>query len=74
MASAEHATTTIATRTSHQPARIITTLYDLIAALNDEVEAGEEDAVTAAVTHLCHTGRLRFLDDPRKIEIDHSIL
>lgn len=43
---------------------IITTLYDLIAALNAASAPGEEDLVTAAVAHLCHTGRLRFLDLP----------
>lgn len=74
MPSAEQAMKTIETQAPSQPARIITTLYDLIAALNEEVEAGEEDVVTATVTHLCHTGRLRFLNDPRKIEIDRAIL
>ena len=39
---------------------IITTLYDLIAALSAASAPGEEALVTAAVEHLCHTGRLRF--------------
>ncbi len=61
--------TKVETNISSQ-APIITTLYDLIAALNEEVEPGEEDAVTAAVVHLCHTGRLKFFGDPRRVEID----
>jgi hypothetical protein len=40
---------------------IVTTLYDLIAALNDQHEPGEEDVTTAVVVHLCNTGNLRFL-------------
>jgi hypothetical protein len=43
---------------------IITTLYDLIAALGAATEPGEEDLVTAAVAHLCHAGRLCFLTLP----------
>ena len=72
MPSSEHAMTTTEPQVPAQAARIVTTLYDLIAALNEEIEAGEEDVAIAAVAHLCNTGRLRFLDDPRKIEIDHS--
>ncbi len=67
---AEQAMPTTETQAPSQHAPIITTLYDLIAALDEEVEVGEEDVVTAAVVHLCHTGRLRFLGDPRKVEID----
>ena len=44
---------------------ITTTLFDLIVALNDQVKPGEEDVVTAAVVHLCQTGRLRFLRVPQ---------
>jgi hypothetical protein len=43
---------------------LITTLYDLIAALTEDVEPWEDDVVTAAVVHLCQTGRLRFLRMP----------
>jgi hypothetical protein len=43
---------------------LITTLYDLIAALTEDVEPWEDDVVTAAVVHLCQTGRLRFLRLP----------
>ncbi|MCZ6874782.1 MAG: hypothetical protein O7G88_14850 [bacterium] len=70
MLSAAQAMTKTGTQAPSQQAPIITTLYDLIAALNEDVEVGEENVVTAAVVHLCHSGRLRFLDDPRDIEID----
>ena len=43
---------------------IITTLYDLIAVLNAQVEPWEDDVVTATVVHLCNVGRLRFLGVP----------
>ena len=43
---------------------LITTLYDLIAALTEYVEPWEDEVVTAAVVHLCQTGRLRFLSMP----------
>lgn len=43
---------------------IVTTLYDLISALNAASASEEEDLVTAAVADLCHTGRLRFLTRP----------
>jgi hypothetical protein len=43
---------------------IITTLYDLIAALHAASTPGEEELVTAAVMDLCQTGRLRFLARP----------
>lgn len=45
-------------------APITTTLYDLIAALSAASAPEEEALVTAAVAHLCHTGRLRFLAAP----------
>ena len=48
---------------------IITTLYDLIAALNEQVEPWEDDVVTAAVVHLCNEGRLRFLGMPKDCEV-----
>jgi hypothetical protein len=43
---------------------IITTLYDLLAALSAASEPGEAALVSAAVMHLCHAGRLRFLAVP----------
>jgi len=44
--------------------RIVTTLYDLITALHESSEPGEEDLVTAAVVHLLNTGHVKFLDRP----------
>ena len=40
---------------------IVTTLYDVIAALNAQVLPEEDDAVTAAVLYLCERGHLRWL-------------
>lgn len=51
------------------PTTIQTTLFDLIAAISDEVGAEEEELVTATVMHLMNSGRLKFTDDPRHIEI-----
>ena len=48
---------------------IVTTLYDLIAALNEEVDPWEEDVVTAAVAHLCNTENLHFLRVPGDCEV-----
>lgn len=48
---------------------ITTTLFDLIAALNEEVGPGEEDRVTAAVVHLCTSGRLQFLGTLTNYEV-----
>ncbi len=48
---------------------IVTTLYDLIAILNEEVEPWEEDVVTAAVVHLCNTQNLHFLRVPGDCEV-----
>ena len=48
---------------------IVTTLYDLIAALNEQVEPWEEDVVIAAVAHLCNTGNLHFLRVPGDCEV-----
>lgn len=57
------AITPVATDASHRTT-LTTTLFDLIAALHDEVEEGEEDLVTAAVVSLWDAGRLRFLASP----------
>ena len=45
-------------------ATLTTTLFDLIAALHDEVEEGEEDLVTAVVVSLWDAGRVRFITSP----------
>jgi hypothetical protein len=51
-------------RAAPVPPPLITTLYDLIATLTEDVEPWEDEVVTAAVVHLCQTGRLRFLGMP----------
>jgi hypothetical protein len=48
---------------------IVTTLYDLMVALNDQLEPGEDDVVTAAVVHLCNMGNLHFLRIAGKCEV-----
>jgi hypothetical protein len=40
---------------------IKTTLYDLIAAINSEVDPAEDYLVVATVMHLLQTGRIRLL-------------
>jgi hypothetical protein len=42
-----------------EPARIETTLFDLIAALQDETSGGDDAAVVASVIDLLETGRIR---------------
>jgi hypothetical protein len=53
---------------------IRTTLYDLIAAINGEVGADEEDLAIAAVVHLVKTHRLTYLgtSKPRRLVTDQS--
>ena len=46
-----------------------TTLYDLIAAISSEVGPEDDDLVTATVAHLLNSGRVKFTDDPRIIEV-----
>ena len=41
--------------------RIVTTLYDLITALHESIEPGEEDLVPAAVVHLVNAGHVKCL-------------
>jgi hypothetical protein len=57
------AMTPVETESVH-PTTMTTTLFDLIAALHDAVEEGEEELVTAAVVSLWDQGRLRFLASP----------
>jgi hypothetical protein len=45
-------------------APLITTLYDLMAALHAASAPGKEDLVTAVAVDLCRTSRLRFLALP----------
>jgi hypothetical protein len=42
---------------------VYTTLYDLIAAVNDAIAPEEEACVTPIVAHLLRTGHARFLRD-----------
>jgi hypothetical protein len=42
---------------------IKTTLYDLIAAINSEVDPADDHLVVATVMHLLNTGRVRFLPE-----------
>lgn len=42
---------------------VYTTLYDLIAAINEAIEPGEEACVTPMVAHLLRAGQVRFLRD-----------
>jgi hypothetical protein len=51
------------------PTVIQTTLYDLIAAISDEVDPAEDDLVTATLVHLINSGRVRFTGDSRNIKV-----
>src|SRR5262245_32579467 len=42
-------------------AAVRTTLYDLMYAMQDAAEPGDEDLVVSAVLHLLRSGRLKFL-------------
>ena len=42
---------------------VYTTLYDLIAEVDDAIEPGEEDCVAPIVAHLLRGGRAHFLRD-----------
>ena len=44
--------------------RLVTTFYDLITALHESIEPGEDDLVTAAVVHLVNAGNVKFLARP----------
>jgi len=50
----------------HAPGRtpLVTTFYDLITALHESIEPGEDDLVTAAVVHLVNAGHVTFLARP----------
>ena len=53
------------------PATITTTLYDLIAALQDVVQPGEDALVVATMVHLLCTGRITLLSG---IEVLESVV
>lgn len=46
---------------------VYTTLYDLVAAVNDAIAPGEEACVTPIVAHLLRAGQARFL---RHVEVE----
>ena len=56
------------TASSH-PTSITTTLYDLVAALNAEVDAEDNALVTAAVVHLINANRARFVGSRKRLAI-----
>jgi transposase-like protein len=52
-----------------EPVSIVTTLGELIEAINEEVEPEEDYLVSKAVTHLIAAGRIRFLNPKSTLEI-----
>ena len=46
--------------------RLVTTFYDLITALHESSEPGDDDLVTAAVVHLVNAGHVTCLERPRR--------
>jgi hypothetical protein len=55
--------------TASNPESITTTLYDLIAALNAEVDPKDDALVTAAVVHLINANRARFVGSRKRLTI-----
>src|SRR5215470_1358591 len=55
--------------TSSTPARITTTLYDLVAAIDAEVGPDEGHLVTAAVIHLINSSRARFVGSRKTLTV-----
>ena len=47
-----------------------TTLYDLIAALSDELRPEEEELVVPILVDLMNSGQLKFVDGERRHKID----
>jgi hypothetical protein len=48
---------------------ITTTLYDLVVALNAEVDPEDDALVTAAVVHLIHVHRARFVGSCKRLAL-----
>lgn len=46
---------------SRRAISIKSTLYDLIEAISDEVEQGEENLITASVLDLIESGKIKFI-------------
>ena len=55
--------------TSSDQASITTTLYDLVAALNAEVNPEDDALVTAAVVHIFNANRARFIGSRKRLTI-----
>jgi hypothetical protein len=51
------------------PDSIHITLYDLIAAISEEVAPGEEHLVTATIVHLMNSGQVKFANDGRDVRV-----
>ena len=51
---------------------LVTTLYDLIAVLNEQVAPWEEDVVIDAVVDLCNTGNLHLRRVPGNREVVYA--
>ena len=54
---------------SSDPVSITTTLYDLVAALNAEVNPEDDALVTAAAVHLINANRTRFIGSRKRLVI-----
>jgi hypothetical protein len=52
-----------------KPVPIVTTLGELVEAINEEVEPEEDYLVSKAVSHLIDAGRIRFLNPKGELEI-----
>ena len=48
-----------------KPIRVRTTLYDLVAAIGEEVQSGEEHLIAWTVAHLIKTGQMKFIRYPK---------
>jgi hypothetical protein len=55
-----------ARRKPQEPIIIYTTLYDLIASINEEVGPDEEQLITATVVHLLNTYQVTYTEQPLK--------
>lgn len=60
---------TAAPAASSDRVKITTTLYDLVEALNTEVDPEDDALVTAAVVHLINANRARFVGSRKRLAI-----
>jgi hypothetical protein len=54
------------------PSTIKTTLYDLMIAMQDEIDPGEEGLVVVSVMRLLRSGRITFLRAPGELDCVES--